>query len=524
MLVVVFCHANFELFSGGFIGVDVFFVISGFLVTKILFEEINFTNGLLDLSRFYCRRFRRLLPNASVTMLFVVCAGYILTPRTTYLAWSSSVKYNCFFLGNFYVYNGNIGYFDQDNGPLPLLHFWSLAVEEQFYLIFPLIVYVCVDRHRVFFGVVCMLGVCSLWLWLFYPNTMFNYYMLPSRAWELLAGAILCRFTYIKSGSNIAEQSTYMYMLYYVGLLAILVPVYVYDSNTFADTPGVAIIPVLGTLILLYISVMLPSTSTRGQESPVYLRLLSNHFLVHLGDMSYSIYLWHQPVLVIFPYLSKRVNFFSMFLFINNFTTLLPLFISFLLAVIFYYCWENPWRNAKLSNLSSFILAITCLATPFATTIFVDNTLVVAVIDPDMDSSKYNNESNIEKCFRRNVTLLQDDTVYDKYLLYRSSEHYFSNNNYTRFLFQSTLPCITLPKQTILSPPLVMDTTNVKQRFADYFDVPKEKKWDINDLYDVANVDVAVDSITKLNMSYLHQNYDCIIAYGDSVYTFLLII
>jgi len=275
---VIFFHAGFDLFSGGFVGVDVFFVISGYLITTILIDDIEAQR--FTVLGFYERRARRLLP--ALTLVISCCipvAWFVLNPFDL-REFSQSILATSVFSSNFYFYLTS-GYFDTAAELKPLLHTWSLAVEEQYYLVFPLFL-LAVWRfgEKQVLGLIAALAVASLiaseWGWRNVPHA--NFYLAPTRAWEILAGSMTA-FMVRKQGLS---GSNFLSLL---GLGAIVMAVFVYDEAT--PFPSVyALLPVIGVvLVVLY-----------GGTGTIVARLLSNRVLVGVGLISYSAYLWHQPL------------------------------------------------------------------------------------------------------------------------------------------------------------------------------------------------------------------------------------
>ncbi|WP_158241540.1 acyltransferase family protein [Novosphingobium sp. TH158] len=275
---VVLFHAGFQVFSGGFVGVDVFFVISGYLITGILLSDIE--AGRYSIARFYERRARRILP-----ALFLVIAASV--P----LAWFAMLPDELARFGKSIVavlgFASNItfwleeGYFSQASELKPLLHTWSLAVEEQFYIAFPLALLVLRKASRqVLIVLVALAALASLALCLYASQryALANFYLAPTRAWELLAGS-LCACIGRRPDSPFAS------LLSGLGLALVLLAIFWLDGS-FPFPSHWALLPVVGTmLIVLY------ARADRGAG-----RLLALRPMVGIGLVSYSLYLWHQPL------------------------------------------------------------------------------------------------------------------------------------------------------------------------------------------------------------------------------------
>lgn len=276
VLSVIFSHANFTAFAGGFIGVDVFFVLSGYLITRIILGE--YTDGRFSLLRFYERRARRILPALFFIMLACLSLAWLLLMPAAYEEFSKSLIAAAFSVSNFYFWK-KTDYFAAESSEVPLLHTWSLGVEEQYYMLFPLL-FLWRFKVSTIFRIVLLTAVCSLLFseWGSRAIPTANYYLLPGRAWEILAGS-LCAF-HVKAG--LRKSNGWLAML---GLAMILAAIFIYEPST--RIPSLlALLPVAGTaLFLLYSS----------QENLAG-RLLSQPVMVFVGKISFSAYLWHQPV------------------------------------------------------------------------------------------------------------------------------------------------------------------------------------------------------------------------------------
>ena len=291
---------HFELgFPGGFVGVDVFFVISGFLITGILLRELR--EERFSLSDFWARRIRRIAPAALAMVLLTLLIGaYLQTPdRFAALARSAMahalMAANCFF-------TRDAGYFAESSDLEPLLHTWSLAVEEQFYLIFPLLVIlIWRTRRGTLVWVFTLLALGSFgWSCVTlesHPKEAF--FLLPTRAWELLAGGILA-ITSQASAASQASQASWFQLnktkreaLSSLGLLLVLLPMFFYERATPFPGPA-ALPPVIGAIMVIL-----------GGGKTLTGRMLSGRMIVGIGLMSYSLYLWHWPLVVF----AREVNF-----------------------------------------------------------------------------------------------------------------------------------------------------------------------------------------------------------------------
>jgi peptidoglycan/LPS O-acetylase OafA/YrhL len=286
LLPVLLFHAGFETFSGGYVGVDVFFVISGYLITSIVLRSLG--EGRFSIVDFYERRMRRILPALFLVLLvsFPFAWAWMLpADMERYSAGLASVS---LFASNILFWRTS-GYFDGTAELKPLLHTWSLAVEEQFYLLYPLLFLLVWGRgRRAFVAVVAIGAVISFaladWSSLLRPSATF--YLLPTRAWELALGALaavyLSRHPAATGGPLVRAAASLL------GLALISFAVVAFDDGT--PFPGrYALLPTLGTVLIICFA-------TRETWAG---RLLGSRVLVGIGLVSYSAYLWHQPLLAL---------------------------------------------------------------------------------------------------------------------------------------------------------------------------------------------------------------------------------
>ncbi len=284
VLSVIFYHAGLPGFSGGYVGVDIFFVISGFLITSIISREISVDS--FTFAKFYERRIRRILPALFfVTSVSTILAWLILSPGQL-KDYGQSLVATMAFTANIYFFLTS-GYFSPNVETLPMIHMWSLAVEEQFYLFFPILLIILWRiRRETIFGILVflLLGSLGLCIWNEARDPVTNFYLAHYRAWELLAGALLAmRASRIDIWFSTRPVITQFSQA--AGLALVGGAIFLFDSET--PFPGkFAMIPVAGTALLI------ASIASAGPAR----YLLSLRAMVMVGLISYSAYLWHQPL------------------------------------------------------------------------------------------------------------------------------------------------------------------------------------------------------------------------------------
>lgn len=279
-LVLIF-HA--KLISGGFIGVDIFYVISGFLITGLLLTELNST-GRISLKAFYLRRSKRLLPASFLVLFVTALIAWLLLPPISRGSIGRDLIATTLYISNYLFAWWQNDYQNLNATPSPFIHYWSLAVEEQFYIFWPLFI-IALAKFRsarkflVGFSLVTI-TTFALGVWLTIVAPIWAFYSLPTRAWELSVGALIALLPTLRRRSR---------LLSILGVVALVVSALWFNEST--AFPGLyALLPVLGTAALL---------SSIGAWPQPLKWLATNRISVWLGKISYPLYLWHWPVLVL---------------------------------------------------------------------------------------------------------------------------------------------------------------------------------------------------------------------------------
>lgn len=340
---VIFFHAGFEHFNGGFVGVDVFFVISGYLITTIILAERE--QGTFSLVNFYERRARRILPALFLVMFVSLPFAWLWLLPSDMKDFSQSLVAVSAFASNILFWH-ETGYWGAANELKPLLHTWSLAVEEQYYVLFPLFLMLMWRfRRRWILSSFIAIATISLTVaqWGAYNMPSANFFLLPTRGWELAIGASIAFYLLYRKQTTrtLLSHRSIDEVLSLIGLLMIGYAVFTFDQTI--PFPGLsALIPTLGTaLIILFSS---PETLVG--------RLLGAKVLVGIGLISYSAYLWHQPLFAFARHRSIKEP--------SEILFLVLAVLSFPLAYLSWRYVERPFRKKDgISRRAIFVFSVT---------------------------------------------------------------------------------------------------------------------------------------------------------------------
>jgi len=380
---VIFYHAQIAIFGrdwfeGGFIGVDIFFVISGYLITRIILSELESQNSF-SFRNFYDKRARRILPMLFVIILTSAPFAFIWLLPTDLASYSESILASLAFGSNFFFYFSNTDYGADSALLKPFLHTWSLGVEEQFYLFFPFIAIIAFRYFRaLLMPIIVALSLLSLLFCLFMEsrNSELNFFLPYSRFWELSAGSILAyRELYQKTPANRVFERA----LPPLGLCLVLCSILFFDSET-PHPSLLTVIPVLGVSLLIGFS----------SKDEVIGSILGNRLFVWIGLISYSLYLWHFPIFA----LSRNVS-----LTHTNFDKAGWIFLTFGLSILSYWIVEKPFRSKVTVSGKAFSIALlVSFLSSIAIFMLIANGLIVNSKNRDsmvaklMDKSAYREE------------------------------------------------------------------------------------------------------------------------------------
>lgn len=422
---VLIFHLFPNWLPGGFIGVDIFFVISGYLISRILFKGL--TNNTFSFFDFYARRVRRIFPAVILVVLVTSVLAYLLLTPYEYKSFVKDIPYAAFFLENYRLYTTTGGYWDISTELKPLMHFWSLAVEEQYYIIYPLlalILWKAKQQKSLLIGLL-VVGLFSFLINLYdaYHNPTRAFFSLHCRFWELSIGGIYAAIELnYPSWKNILYEKLVKKSFYrlwnvdnlfsLVGLSLIIVALIFLEEGKYY--PGFrALLPTLGALILII-----------SKDSYFNVKVLSNRAIVFIGLLSYPLYLWHWPLISLMK---------------NNLTgggisfsySIIILFLSFILAYLTYEFIERPIRTQRANFKLVFTLVVSLILSVCALLVIESKSrdyrmqqLPKAVYDVKRENVR-GSDSNCKKVFGSGYTVCRSIGSRPSILLMGDSHAYW---------------------------------------------------------------------------------------------------
>lgn len=350
---VIAYHLDPTLLSGGFIGVDVFFVLSGFLITQVIFSELD-RSGSINLLAFWTRRIKRLLPNALLTLTAVLLASWLLLPAYRWPTIASDVGAAAVFLSNFHFARNAVDYFRLDDPESPVLHFWSLSIEEQFYIVLPVVLLLLAPLLRrkllaAVGGLLILIVAVSFAasLWIMETDQTAAFFYTQSRVWQLALGGLLG----INFAARLNIAPDLRGSLAWVGAALIAFAAFRFE-NTMAYPGLYALVPTLGAAALIL------GLDSGKLASPLR-SLLSLPTLGWIGDRSYSLYLWHWPV-IIFTQTRMPLDAYGMAFALMVMLVISSVAYSFVERPI-HHGETYPWRRFAVPAYAGLAIAVVCL-------------------------------------------------------------------------------------------------------------------------------------------------------------------
>ena len=355
---VILYHAQIvisgtQLFSGGYIGVDIFFVISGYLITSIILKELVKT-GSFSFKNFYERRARRILPALMFVMLISLPFAWIYFYPIDLINFSKSILYSLGFSSNFYFHYSGLEYGSPEGLLKPFLHTWSLSIEEQYYIFFPIILLATFKYFRKYLIHILIVGfVFSLaladWTSRNYPSVAF--YFLTTRMWELIIGSIIAYFEIKKGKRN--QKFIFNQLLSMVGFILILYSIIFFNDKIYHPSIN-TLIPITGVSLILWFT----------YKSELITKILSSKLLVSIGLISYSLYLWHYPI---FSFAKNLDIYFE-----DISGKIILVILAIILSIITYLFIEQPARKkSSFKIFFSFLLVSVFIIVTFNFTVIV---------------------------------------------------------------------------------------------------------------------------------------------------------
>lgn len=406
-LLVTFFHAGWV--TGGFIGVDIFYVISGFLITGLLLRELD-QSGKIRFKEFYTRRFKRLLPTSFFILTITAIVSWLLIPGTMRISLGRDIIAASLYISNYLFAWWQTDYQNLDATPSPVIHYWSLAVEEQFYVLWPLLImffYILaknLKRRITLTYLVATITVISFIYSIYLTETspIWAFYSLPTRAWELGLGALLVLIPPIKTKKFVGL----------IGFTIIIISAFIFNEST--AFPGKnAALPVLGTVLLI---------ATINSWPPFLNDVANSRIFQWLGKISYPLYLWHWPLLVLpSTYLARPLA---------DFERILAILATIFFADLTNRFIEEPYRHKTMSAPQVFkkVGYVTCLS------IFI-GALIMFTNSNRIDVSGINGSVSLTQIKAR--PLVYDDGCHANYAQTESAkcEYAFTDSDKTMVLY-----------------------------------------------------------------------------------------
>tara|TARA_B100000787_G_scaffold140302_1_gene109268 strand:- start:368 stop:2260 length:1893 start_codon:yes stop_codon:yes gene_type:complete len=379
VFLVFLFHLNLNYFNGGYIGVDIFFVISGYVISQSLLKIHETKKKFIDTSKlFFKKRILRIVPAIVVLTLVSIIFFKIIFIEKHYLAFLKSIFYSNVFLSNFFFWSES-GYFGLENLFKPLLHTWSLSVEIQVYLVLPLLLFFLLKkRYLLFISTILIIIFLSIFFGEVFINRPFVYFFPFFRFHEFLLGAFI--FYYL----NFLSKKKVSYLFSYIGIVIIIFSsLYLNESSNF---PGInSLLPIVGILLIMI----------SDDKKNI---ILCNNLTQYFGNISYSFYLYHWPVIVAFKYITLKIS-------VNFYDSVVIFLITLILSHLSYNYVELNFKSLKTKRIFNFLLIFIF----FITTSYSFN------------SNRNNEEVNQKNDFLKNEILLRN--IYLKK---------FEDNNYLK--------------------------------------------------------------------------------------------
>ena len=435
---VVVYHAQIRIFEklllpGGFLGVDIFFVISGYLITYLIFKE-KFSSNNFSFKNFYERRARRILPALLVMLMIMFPFAYIALIPSDFKEYALSNIFSIGFTSNYFFYFNETEYGSIDGLLKPLLHTWSLGVEEQFYIFFPIVMILFLNNNWSFrmFAILFILSSFFFASYLSITKEQLSFFSLPTRVWELFFGALTAYLIFFNKINFIKKYI--LNILSYIGIISIFLSFIFFQKNTYHPS-YLTFFSVIGTCFIII----------NLKSDNVVHKILSSKMFVFVGLISYSLYLYHYPIFSLSRYYSLISGY-------NLYGKIALMFAVFLISYLSYALIEKPFRNKKkisFNKLLSFIFFAIFLIVSVSILILnnkIENKKYNIVKEFSLDNRIYNDEwskyqSNGElDRNKKNILLIGNSHAKDSYIIF--SKLFADNNNLNFIYFSAQVECL----------------------------------------------------------------------------------
>ena len=340
---IIIYHAKISLFNytllpGGFLGVDIFFFISGYLITLLILKNKRKNNFFVT---FYLRRARRILPALIVAIIIFTPISLIILLPADLIDYSKSIIFSLSFISNFYFHYTGAEYASQHSLLKPFLHIWSLSIEEQFYIFFPIVVIILLNNFKKYFSKILILTILfsiSFSTIISKNHPSFNFYMISSRSFELLLVSLLAFYDFNNLKKTKKFTKILNKILPKIGLLMIIFSILFYNDKL--PLPSFyTLIPIIGCIFIIKFSTK--------DEFVNY--ILSNKIIIFFGIISYSLYIWHYPIFA-FARILDLLN--------NNNIKVLMILLTIIISIFSYFYIELPFRNKKIISTKKFLILL----------------------------------------------------------------------------------------------------------------------------------------------------------------------
>ncbi len=434
VIAVILYHARITIldqnfFQGGFIGVDIFLVISGYLITSLILKELN-TTGNFSFLYFYQRRARRILPALFFIMLASLPLAWVYLLPTDYVDFSKSILYSIGFSSNFYFHFTGLEYGALEGLLKPFLHTWSLSVEEQYYIVFPvllLIIYKLFKKNLLILMLIALVISFFIASWTSVKFPSASFYFLHTRMWELLAGSILAYLEIKNQRRWFFSNKLINRILTILGIILIGHAIVFYNDDTLHPS-AYTLTPIIGVCLIIWFA----------HKDEIITKIFSSKIFVGTGLISYSLYLWHYPVFALFRYSLASGSLLKKILII----------IFIILASIFtFFFVERPFRNRKKISVQLLLKFLFILVVPLIlVNIYViknngfDNRYVFDKINLDngfylKERQKYNSKekiSSFEVNKKKKILIIGNSHGQDTFNIFKLNEELFTEYQFSR--------------------------------------------------------------------------------------------